>query len=480
MIESRRDARRSPSDAVNSSFLFRSVSPPVPDRPHEVYEFGGFRLDVGERMLARQPGGERVAVPEKAFQTLVQLVRNRGALVPREALLSAVWPDVQVEDANVGKVIHLLRAALGDSPEGGRYIETVAKHGYRFVAEVTATRTKQTLAASAIRSPAYDLYIRGKVKAGSESLGDTTEAIALLEAAVDLDRSYAPAFAQLARAYNTRSFKFASQADGNRLRENAEVALAKALDLDPDLAEAHFARGLILWTKAKGFPHAQAIHSFTKALELDPGADETHHQLSMVYSHVGRMDEARYHVERAIDLNPNNTMARFRVGVYAAWQCRFHEALEVLKTVPSDVSPLLVDRVRAEVYVQLGRLEKARHIVDDYLASHPNDEGGSLTSVRGLLLAKTADEDGARQAVARAVELGRGFGHFHHTAHNIAAAYAALGKPDEAITWIEAAADDGFPCFTYFERDPNLEALREHPRFVGLMAALRKQWTPSK
>ena len=450
----------------------------MPDRPHEVYEFGGFRLDVGERVLARQPGGERVAIPEKAFRTLVQLVRNGGSLVPREAILSAVWQDVQVEDANVGKVIHILRAALGDSREGGRYIETVAKHGYRFVADVV--RTQQPRAASAGRSPAYDLYIRGRVKAGSENAGDTTEAISLLETAVGLDPSYGPAFAQLARAYNTRSFKFTSQADGKHLRENAEVALTKALDLDPNLAEAHFVRGLILWTKAKGFPHAQAIHSFTKALELDPGADETHHQLSVVYSHVGRMDEARHHVERAIDLNPNNTMARFRVGVYAAWQCRFREALEVLKTVPSDVSSLLVDRVRAEVYVQLGRLDKARPIVDDYLASHPNDEGGSLTSVRGLLLAKLGDEVGARQAVARAVELGRGFGHFHHTAHNIAAAYAALGKLDEAITWIEAAADDGFPCYTYFERDPNLEALRDHPRFVGLISALRQQWTPSK
>ena len=75
----------------------------------------------------------------------------------------------------------------------------------------------------------------------------------------------------------------------------------------------------------------------------------------MVYSHVGLLDEAQEHVARAIDLNPNNTMARFRVGVYAAWQCRFEEALAVLKTVPEDVSPFLVDRVRAEVYVQLGR-----------------------------------------------------------------------------------------------------------------------------
>jgi len=353
------------------------------------------------------------------------------------------------------------------------YIETVPKHGYRFVAEVT--RVGKAVA-SAVRSPAYDLYLRGKVKAGSESLDDTNEAISLLEAAVRLDPSYAPAYAQLARAYNTRSFKFASQADGKRFRENADVALAKALDLDSTLAEAHFARGLILWTKAKGFPHEQAIRSFKRALDLDPDADEAHHQLSMVYAHVGLLDEAQRQVARAIDLNPNNTMARFRVGVYAAWQCRFEDALTVLKTVPSDVSPFLVDRVRAEVYVQLGRLDKARPIVDGYLAAHPNDEGGSLTSVRALLLARAGETQDARRTIARAIELGSGFGHFHHTAHNIAATYAALREPDEAVNWIEAAADDGFPCYPCFERDPNLDSLRGCPRFVDVLAALRKQW----
>jgi tetratricopeptide (TPR) repeat protein len=179
-------------------------------------------------------------------------------------------------------------------------------------------------------------------------------------------------------------------------------------------------------------------------------------------------------VGRAIDLNPNNTMARFRVGVYAAWQCRFDDALAVLKTVPTDVSPFLVDRVRAEVYVQLGRLDKARPIVDSYLARHPTDEGGSLTSVLALLLAKAGETHEARRTIARAIELGTGFGHFHHTAYNIAATYAALQEPDEAVKWAEAAADDGFPCYPYFERDPNLDSLRQYPRFVDLMSVLQK------
>lgn len=455
------------------------------DSPTEVYAFGAFQLDVNERTLQRRQERARIVIPEKAFQTLVHLVRNSGALVTKEAILAAVWPGVIVEDGNIGKVIHIIRSALGDGSRERTYIETVPKHGYRFIAEVTSvgkTAAAESAAAPALkaaassRSPAYDLYIWGKVKVGAENIDDTNEAIALLEAAVELDPSCAGAYAQLARAYNTRSFKFTSQAEGRRFRENADVALAKALDLDPDLAEAHFARGMILWTKAKGFPHAQAISSFRRALDLEPDADETHHQLSMVYSHVGLLDEARSHVSRAIDLNPNNTMARFRLGVYMAWQCRFDDALAVLKTVPSDVSPFLVDRVRAEVYMQIGRLDKARLIIDGFLAGHPNDEGGSLTGVRALMLARSGEVREAHRMIARAIELGAGFGHFHHTAYNIAATYAALDEPADAVNWVEAAADDGFPCYPYFERDPNLDKLRRYPRFVDLMSLLHKQW----
>ncbi len=461
----------------------------MPDRSVEIYEFGEFQLNVGERTLERREGRQRIVIPEKAFQTLVLLVRNSSTLVRRDAILATVWPGVLVEEGNIGKVVHAIRRALGDRSSQGSCIETVPKHGYRFVADVTSIAKPTAGPSSAApalevglsgRSPAYDLYMRGKVKVAGENIDDTNEAIALLEAAVGLDPSCAAAYAQLARAYNTRSFKFTSQAEGKRFRENADVALAKALDLDPSLAEGLFVRGLILWTKAKGFPHEQAIKSFKKVLELDPDADETHHQLSMVYSHVGLLDEAQRHVTRAIDLNPNNTMARFRVGVYAAWQCRFEDALAVLKTVPADVSPLLVDRVRAEIYVQLGRPDKARAIIDGYLARHPNDEGGSLTSVRALLLAKAGEIRDAKRTIAQAIELGTGFGHFHHTAYNIAATCAALHEADEAVNWAEAAADDGFPCYPYFARDPNLDTLREFPRFVDLMSQLHKQWRQFK
>lgn len=449
----------------------------------ERYEFGEFRLDVGERKIERNDGRACSALPEKAFQTLVYLVRNGGKLVSKEELLSAIWPATVVEENNLGKAIHAIRSFLSEHRSDPKYIQTVPKHGYRFVAEITplsAGNGSSGIAADIlklpIQSPAYDLYLRGKVKAGSENREDTEAAIKVLEAAVAIDPQLAGAYAQLARAYNTLAFKFSSNSKGKLYHENAEIAILKALALDPDLAEGHFARGLILWTKTKGFPHEQAIQSYKRSLTIDPNSDEAHHQLSMVYSHIGLLYEAHQSIRRALEINPNNTMARFRVGVYYAYQGEFDDALAVFKTIPRDVSPLLVDRCIADVLVQIGSLSEADEIVEHYLDQSPQDEGGSFTSVKAVVLAKNGRGKEAEDAIERSLQIGRGFGHFHHTAHNIASAYAAMNRPEVAVKWLEQASDDGFPNLPYFEIDPNLNNVRRHPNFVKFVAKRRPQW----
>ena len=75
-----------------------------------------------------------------------------------------------------------------------------------------------------------------------------------------------------------------------------------------------------------------------------------------------------------------------------------------------------------------------------------------------------------------AIERGKGFGHFHHTAYYIACAYALMNKPEQAVKWLEAAADDGLPCYPLFGRDANLDSLRKDPRFVTFLAKQRQQW----
>jgi DNA-binding winged helix-turn-helix (wHTH) protein/TolB-like protein/Tfp pilus assembly protein PilF len=99
------------------------------------YQFGAFRVDPVRRRLLR--AGRPVALTPKVFDTLLYLVQRPGVLLTKDELLGALWPDVVVEENNLGQSISKLRGMLGEARGEHRYIATVPGHGYRFVAVVT-------------------------------------------------------------------------------------------------------------------------------------------------------------------------------------------------------------------------------------------------------------------------------------------------------------------------------------------------------
>jgi DNA-binding winged helix-turn-helix (wHTH) protein/TolB-like protein/Flp pilus assembly protein TadD len=117
----------------------------------QLYEFGVFRLDPGERLLLRE--GEPVPLTPKTFDLLLVLVKEAGHLLEKEALMKAVWPDSFVEENNLADNISRLRKALNDGENGQRFIETVPKRGYRFVADVKETNGNTAAATGAVITP---------------------------------------------------------------------------------------------------------------------------------------------------------------------------------------------------------------------------------------------------------------------------------------------------------------------------------------
>ena len=105
------------------------------------YEFGGFRLDPVERLLLFNE--TPLPLEPKVFDLLVILIEQRGHLVEKEALIQQIWPHTFVEDGNLTRNISTLRRVLESvATEGQQFIETVPKHGYRFVAEVKEVATE--------------------------------------------------------------------------------------------------------------------------------------------------------------------------------------------------------------------------------------------------------------------------------------------------------------------------------------------------
>lgn len=100
------------------------------------YEFGDFRLDAARRLLLLKNGDRALPLTARAFDTLLYLVEHPGKLLSKAALLSAIWPNVVVEENSLNQNISLLRRVLGEHPGEYRFIVTVPGRGYRFVAEV--------------------------------------------------------------------------------------------------------------------------------------------------------------------------------------------------------------------------------------------------------------------------------------------------------------------------------------------------------
>lgn len=103
--------------------------------PNNVVSFGPFRLFAAERLLKK--GDEPLPLGDRALDILIALVERAGEVVTRRELISRVWPDVTVEEANLRVHIAGLRKVLGDGREGARYVANVTGRGYCFVAPVT-------------------------------------------------------------------------------------------------------------------------------------------------------------------------------------------------------------------------------------------------------------------------------------------------------------------------------------------------------
>src|SRR5215472_6392508 len=100
-----------------------------------VYEFGPFRLDAAKRLLLCE--GKSLTLAPKTFDLLHLLVQSRGRVLTKKELMSALWPDSFVEEANLAFQISALRKVLGTKGTGTEWVETLPRYGYRFSSDVS-------------------------------------------------------------------------------------------------------------------------------------------------------------------------------------------------------------------------------------------------------------------------------------------------------------------------------------------------------
>jgi TolB-like protein/DNA-binding winged helix-turn-helix (wHTH) protein/cytochrome c-type biogenesis protein CcmH/NrfG len=352
---------------------------------------------------------------------------------------------------------------------------------HREIAATVARRVQITISPKAqarlssvpaVDPQAYDLYQRGRYIAFSNNRQDIIAAIGYLEQAVRLEPNLAAAHALLARAYSTQAFLSEPR---HGLDAKAMDEVNQALKLDPDLADAHLARGILHWTHRNGFPHERAIVEIKRALELDPSSAEAHHELGKIFLHIGLLDRAEKELRTALQLEPTNMGVRYRIGVVLLNGGKVREAVTTLEGTRS-FFPENWSYYMALALFELDRKPEAALLIRDFLRDNPRDEGGVGNAMQALLHAEAGQVELAERSIEAALEKGRNFGHFHHAAYTIGAAYAVMNRPREAARWLRAAADDGFPCYPLYNRDRSLDNLRSDESFLQLMKDLKVRW----
>lgn len=197
------------------------------------YEFGPYRLDPLGRSLLRD--GEVVALPPKAVDVLMALVRNPGAVVGKPELIDAVWPESFVEEANLNQMIFLLRRAFGGNG-GADYIVTIPRRGYRFTAGVRTVEIPCRIESIAVLplanlsgDPSLEYFADGITEALITELAKIRSLRVVSRTSVMRYRGTKESIAQIARALRAQALLEGSvMKSGDRFRITAQLIHAGA------------------------------------------------------------------------------------------------------------------------------------------------------------------------------------------------------------------------------------------------------------
>ena len=318
---------------------------------------------------------------------------------------------------------------------------------------------------------AYGMYLRGTHSFDKRTEAGNERAIERLERATKQDPTFAPAFAALGAAYVEKFFTYDPDEEWE---ERAFVAIEKARAIDPGLAKIYVVKGNLLWTRARRFPHADAIDEYRRALAIDPANAEALNELAKVLFHIGRLDEAARSFERAIEIDSAYINPRFRWSLTEMYRGNYARSIELLRMLPAGSHGSSIPALGALNLHYLGRTQDGLRVLSR--AAPADRQESDFASIEAIFHALAGDEAAAEERIAAEIEISHDLGHYHHAVCYIASARAIMGETDAAIDGLTQAADDGFPCYPWFERDPCLASVRDNPRFRKLIEELRARW----
>jgi DNA-binding winged helix-turn-helix (wHTH) protein/TolB-like protein/tetratricopeptide (TPR) repeat protein len=309
---------------------------------------------------------------------------------------------------------------------------------------------------------AYQLYVNGRFHRRRLTEDALYAAIDYFTRAIERDPSFASAYVGLAEAHSVLGvFGIAAPHD---TFPAAQQALAKALELAPDLGEAYASLAHI---KAQyELDWAGAERAYLRAIELDPSFAPAQEWFGLYLAYAGRFDEGLDRLRSAQSLEPGSPIYSALIGMVLTYDRRYDEAVaQLTRTLEMDAG-----LVTAHTYITLAHLRRGDY---DEASRHLELIGSARTpgsvSYRGQLHALSGRRAEAIEEIDRLVALSR---ERYVSAYDIASIYAALGDNDQTLVWLERAFDDRSTLIGWLPWDEIFDGLRSDPRYVALVARL--------
>ncbi len=312
---------------------------------------------------------------------------------------------------------------------------------------------------------AYQLYLKGRFLAAKLTLPETKKAISYYEQAIEIDPTYALAYARLANAY--RNPTLTSDVPSSEAMPKAKAAALKAIEIDERLAEAHVALGLIAFWYDWNWEAAE--NHYNRALQLSPNGEGLKMSHAHLLSNTGRHDKAIAEARRAREIEPLTLGINALEAQFLFYAGRNEEAIErINKTFEIEPKFWLAHLVLTRVYI-----EKKMYPEAIAAATKARDFSGGLSEATALI-GYTLAVSGKRQE-ARTVleELRKRSAERYVPPYNIALVHNGLDERDDTLDWLEKAYEQRDVRMTFLKVDPKWDKLRSDSRFISLIKRMR-------
>jgi serine/threonine-protein kinase len=308
---------------------------------------------------------------------------------------------------------------------------------------------------------AYGLYMKGRFHILRLVRPEVEKGISYFEQAISIDPNYTLSYIGLANAY--RALVLTSDARPIDLMPKGKKAAAKAVELDPELAQGWAALGSYsFWYD---FDRDAAERQYKKAIELDPNDAEVRFLYSHMLSNAGRHDEAQAEVKRAREIDPVSILGNAIEGQILFFAGRDEEALRSLQAAGEmDQNFWLVPLFTTRVYLHARMYDEA--VMAARKASQLSGGNAEAEALIGYALALSGRRNEAVQVLTRLEERAKSG---YVPSYDLAFLHLALGEGDEAVSLLEKAFDNHEAQLVFLKVDPKWDELREDPRFLEIM-----------